>query len=194
MSYTGIILAGGKSKRMGEDKGLSLLNHRHLVTYAIGALRPLVSEIIIITNSPGYQQFGYKVYPDQQPDCGPLGGIITGLVHSQTDWNVVLSCDTPFVSSELLSHLVSGAGSEQALLPVHKGQVEPLVGWYHKSCLPVWESLINQGELKMRYAVKQLDRLEVHINEELDFYTERLFDNLNTPEALKQAEQVRKGS
>ncbi len=193
MAGTGIILAGGKSERMGEDKGLTLLNNKPLVSYAIEAVKPLVAQILIVANTPGYEQFGYPVLGDLKPDCGPLGGMLTGLTHSQTDWNVVLSCDTPFVSSELLSHLIARADAEQAILPLHRGKVEPLAGWYHKSCLPAQEDLIDQRELKMRYVVTQLKRLEVPIDERFDFYAEWLFDNLNTPESLKQAEEILKG-
>lgn len=189
MAYTGIILAGGKSLRMGQDKGLVLLNSKPLITYAIEALKPLVSEILIVANTQGYHSFGFKVYTDLKPDCGPLGGILTGLSHSQTDWNFVLSCDTPFVSTELFAHLQSKAGSEKAILPLHKGQLEPLVGLYHKSCLKTFSDLIDQRELKMRYAVRQLSRLEVTIDENNALYNQRLFNNINTPEALKQAEQ-----
>ncbi len=174
---------------MGEDKGLVLLKNKPMITYAIEALKPLVSEILIIANTRGYEQFGFEVLPDLQPDCGPLGGLLTGLTHSETDWNLVLSCDTPFVSTELLAHLQSKAQAQKAVLPVHQGQVEPLVGLYHVSCSTIFSELIKRKEFKMRYAARQLKPLELAIDSESDFYSERLFDNINTSEALMQAEQ-----
>lgn len=189
LECTGIILAGGRSLRMGEDKGLVLLKNKAMVSHVIDALKPLVSEILIIANTQGYEQFGLKVQPDLQPDCGPMGGLLTGLTHSQTDWNLVLSCDTPFVSTELLAYLQSKAHTQKAILPVHKGQIEPLIGLYHRSCRTIFTELIKQREFKMRYAVRQLTPLELNIDAESDFYSERLFDNINTPEALLQAEQ-----
>ncbi|GAB5522428.1 MAG: molybdenum cofactor guanylyltransferase MobA [Roseivirga sp.] len=172
---------------MGEDKGLVLLKNKPMITYAIETLKPLVSEILIMANSSSYDHFGLKVYPDLKPGCGPLGGIFTGLTHSQTDWNLVLSCDTPFVTTELLAHLQSKAGAQKAILPVHKEQVEPLVGLYHKSCRIIFGELIQRKEFKMRYAVKRLKPLKLTVDERNDFYSKRLFDNINTPEALEQA-------
>ncbi len=84
MQATGIILAGGKSSRMGEDKGLVLLNGKPMIQYVIEALKGVVSDIIIISNNASYNKFGIPVYPDIIKDKGPVGGIFTGLHHSKT--------------------------------------------------------------------------------------------------------------
>lgn len=189
MAYTGIILAGGKSLRMGQDKGLVLLNERPLIAYTIEALKPLVSEILIVANSRGYEGFGHRVIPDIIPDSGPLGGILTGLTHSNSEWNVVLSCDTPFVSTMLFEHLLSNTNGHQAVLPRHEGELEPLAGLYHKSCLEPIEELISTRQLKMRRAVQQLNLKEVLIDGHNSFYEDRLFQNINTKEALLLTEK-----
>lgn len=194
MALTGIILAGGKSLRMGQDKGLILLNDRPLITYAIEALKPLVSELLIVANSPGYEHFGYRVIPDLIPDSGPLGGILTGLTHSNSEWNVVLSCDTPFVSTKLFEHMLSNTNGHQAVLARHEGELEPLAGLYHKSCLKPIEELISSRQLKMRRAVKQLNLKEVMVDVHNSFYEDRLFQNINTKETLLLAEKQLKDS
>lgn len=188
MACNGIILAGGESLRMGQDKGLAVLHNKPLITYAIAALKPLVTDILIIADPTAYKHFGYPVYPDQFPDSGPLGGIVTGLQRSNTAYNVVMSCDTPFVSTGLLRHLLSQAQSHDVILPVHEGREEPLTALYHQRCLALFEELIADKALKLRNAVKQVTALEVNIDQRFAFYHERLFDNLNTPEALVGAE------
>lgn len=187
MTYTGIILAGGKSLRMGQDKGLMILNNKPLITYAIEALEPLVTEILIVANSSDYDQFGYRIVNDLIPESGPLGGLVTGLTHSKSALNVVLSCDTPFISSDLLSFLISKAEDYEAIVPLYEGYVQPLVGIYDKVCLPQLRAMMDSGQLKMRRAVEQLNSREVVIDDSLGFYSERLFKNINTPEALEEA-------
>src|ERR1041385_1796721 len=99
---TGFILAGGKSSRMKEDKGLMLLNRKAIVQYVIDALKPAVKEVIIISNNEVYKQFGYQVIPDLVNDAGPMGGIFTGLSRSNTLYNFFASCDMPFITSEVI--------------------------------------------------------------------------------------------
>lgn len=192
MALTGIILAGGKSQRMGQDKGLMILSNKPLISYAIEALKPLVTEILIVANSSDYDQFGYRVVNDLLPNSGPLGGLVTGLSHSKSERNMVLSCDTPFISSDLLSFLLTGVQRHEVVVPLYDGYVQPLAGLYDKSCLSQLRALVNSGQLKMRRAVQQLNCREVVIDESLDFYSESLFKNINTPEALEEAELMLK--
>lgn len=182
-------MAGGKSLRMGEDKGLMLLNQKPLVGYVIDALKPLVSEILIVANSPGYEQFGYKVVEDLIPDSGPLGGVLTGLSQSKNDWSFVVSCDTPFVSTALLKYLLKKSEGYDVVLPSCEEAIEPLVGLYNKQCLPELKRMVTEGQLKMRRAVRQLNMLEIPIDDSQSFYTPRLFENLNTQESVKEAEK-----
>ena len=106
MRITGVILAGGKSSRMGTDKGLLELNGKPLIQYAIDTLKSIGLEIIIISNNSDYEQFGFPVYPDIIPDKGPIGGVYTALSYSSTEKNLIVSCDTPFLSKKLLNYLI----------------------------------------------------------------------------------------
>ena len=76
MDCTGIILAGGKSSRMGSDKGLLPYKGKPLVTYAIEVLRPLTDRIIIVGNNEAYKQFDCPLIPDEIADCGPPGRLV----------------------------------------------------------------------------------------------------------------------
>ncbi len=96
---TGIILSGGKSSRLGEEKGLALFNGKPLIQYAIDILKPVCDKIIISANNQldEYAKFGFEIVEDQVKGIGPMAGLIAGLNKSVTRYNFVLSCDTPFV-------------------------------------------------------------------------------------------------
>ena len=87
-NITGIILAGGKSSRMGSDKGFLKLNDKRFVLYSIEALKPLVSEILIVSDNENYDTFGYKRIEDIIKNSGPVAGIYSGLKASKTEYNL----------------------------------------------------------------------------------------------------------
>jgi len=105
---TGIILAGGKSSRMGTDKGFVLYKNKSFIQHIIEALQPLVDEIIIVSNNPDYDIFGLKRVSDLIENAGPLAGVYTGLDYSETENNLVISCDVPLINSETLTLLIDG--------------------------------------------------------------------------------------
>ena len=109
---TGIILAGGKSIRMGSDKGFILYNDATFMSHVIAALQPFVSEIIIVSNHSEYDIFKLKRVKDKFEDAGPLAGLYSGLANSETENNLVLSCDVPLINNEILKVLVEGYDSE----------------------------------------------------------------------------------
>ena len=84
-NITGIVLAGGKSSRMGLDKGLIKMNQQTFIQAVINAMRPLVGDIIIVSNNSDYDQFGYLRINDLIKDSGPLAGLYSGLCFSQSD-------------------------------------------------------------------------------------------------------------
>ena len=110
---TGIILAGGKSSRMGTDKGFVLYKNKSFVQHIIEALQPLVTEIIIVSNNPDYDVFGIKRVNDIIENAGPLAGVYTGLHYSETENNLVISCDVPLINSETLTLLIDGVDDKK---------------------------------------------------------------------------------
>ena len=90
-NITGIVLAGGKSSRMGTDKGLLKFNGKSFVQYSLDALKPLVSEIIIVSDDLNYDTFGLKRINDITKNAGPVAGICAGLEASSTEYNLILS-------------------------------------------------------------------------------------------------------
>ena len=149
MATTGIILAGGKSTRMGEDKGLVFLDGSPMIAHVIEHLKEVVDEIIVIANNAEYQQFGFPVYPDLVMDKGPVGGIYTGLFYSKTEVNLCISCDAPFVSAPFLKWLLSRANSSNITLPRFNENVHQLIGVYKKSAFPIFKKNLNSDRLKL---------------------------------------------
>ena len=180
MNLTGIILAGGKSSRMKEDKGLKLLNDKAMVQYAIATLEPLVDELIIVANSDGYEQFGYPVYNDLIKDKGPLAGIYTGLYHSKSETNIILSCDVPYVTEELITFLIAEHQSAQITIPTKDGRTHQLIGIFSKSCEAVFKLSIENDDLKLRNAFKNLNLNVVDANH----FDQQLFTNINAPDDI----------
>jgi len=154
---TAIILAGGSSRRMGQDKGLMNLGGRPMIHHVIAMAELFADDIIIISSNKDYEQFGYAVHADEVEDAGPLGGIFTGLNQSKTDQNLILCCDTPMISPELLGKLIDQKTEAQIVIPEHDGFVHHLTGRYHKSILGKAKECIEAKELKLSDFVAKVE-------------------------------------
>ena len=180
---TGIILAGGKSSRMGTDKGFLMLNNKSFMQHSIDALTPLVSEIIIVSNHNNYDAFGLKRIEDIIEDAGPLAGIYSGLIASKTKYNLVLSCDIPLINSDVLARLISGIDNTSEVIQIESnGRKMPLIALYKKSCETVFKKLLSQGERKLQFAVNQCNVKSISIEASENIFT----TNVNTNDELKQ--------
>ena len=159
-NLTGIILAGGKSSRMGTDKGLILLEGKPFVNHIIDALKPLVKYIIIVSDHQQYDCLGYKRIEDVFPESGPLSGLYSGLLKSNSDLNLVLSCDIPLISSEILEELLKAhtQGTNAVVCKVNT-RVMPLVSLYHKNSIDTCKVLLKNDELRMMHLLEMLDRV-----------------------------------
>ena len=144
-----IILAGGLSSRMGTEKGLVRLNGKPMILAVIEAAKKISADIILVANKAEYNQFGYPVFKDDFQEKGPLGGIYTGLKNSAHDYNLVLSCDIPFISTEVLKRISDYDPAFDISVAGHQGKIHPLVGIYSKACLPVMEEHIRKDQLKV---------------------------------------------
>jgi molybdopterin-guanine dinucleotide biosynthesis protein A len=185
----GYILAGGKSSRMGQDKGLAYLNERSLIEYVIEAVRPAVQQLILVSNNPMYEKFGLEVIGDVSRFRGPAGGIQSALSHTNTKYNFITACDTPFVTTEAARYLIKLAGNADITLPIHRNRIQPLFGVYNKGCLAKWESLMNVGIVKMRDMIPsfKLCLIDTEVNE---LFGEDHFININTKEDLEEISKV----
>jgi molybdopterin-guanine dinucleotide biosynthesis protein A len=190
-NITAIILAGGKSSRMKEEKGLVYFNGKMLVEHVIASLKKITSHIIFVTQNEAYKKFGYPCYADVLTGKGALGGIYTGLVHSTTQKNLVVGCDMPFLSEVLLNALVNKSSDEDVLLIEHAGKAEPLCSLYDRNCIAHIRSLLEQDQLKITTALEGLKTRVVSFDGE-EWFRGDEFANINSDEELKRFENNNK--
>jgi len=184
MNATGIILAGGKSSRMGEDKGLMLLDGIPMVEHIIQVFKHLNLPILIISNNEKYQQFGFPVFPDLVTEKGPAGGILTALSKTKTLINIIVSCDTPFVTEELILFLFKQHQNYQVTYPVHENRAHPLIGIYEKETFQYFQESIDVGELKLRTILKKAKINRVKLPSSFFLNKKNCLANINTREEL----------
>jgi len=133
---TGIILAGGASRRMGTDKSFLDLGGRPVVGYVIDVLTAVFPRVLIITNDPDrYARFGLPTLPDVVPGVGALGGIHAGLYHLTDDAALFVASDMPFIRPAVIDYLAGAFHDTDAVVPFLAGNYEPLLAVYSKRCL-----------------------------------------------------------
>ncbi len=186
-NITGIILAGGKSSRMGSDKGFLKLNKKPFVQYSIEALKPFVSEIMIVSDNSAYDIFGLKRITDCIKNAGPVSGIYSGLEASKTDYNLILSCDIPLITSEVLQKLIDAIDDASEIIQVEsEGKSMPLIALYKKSAKEKFINFLKQDERRLRVVIKACTYKNVVLNKANQNSTL----NVNTKEEFKHMEDA----
>jgi len=180
---TGIILAGGESSRMGTNKALLQYRGLTFIQQIINTMRPLVDQVIIIGRPEEYREFDIKCIDDIFPDSGPVAGIHTGLESSSTTYNLVLSCDIPLITEQILKELIENIDESNDVVMVESnGQPHPLIAIYHKQCKDLFEELLDRGEKRLLSALDQLNVKTISIDELNALYV----TNINHPSTLKK--------
>lgn len=194
MEVTGIILAGGKSSRMGVDKGLMLFEDEPMIAHIISTLKKVTSKIIIISKNKEYEAFGFPVFADIIANKGPLGGIYTGLSKSPSEVNIFVSCDTPFLTEDLFKWLLEKSADNQITIPSKEGKRNPVIGIYKKGILPELKVLLEKDKLKMMDAVSQLEGNVFELPKQIEdsHSGASIFYNVNTKEDFENAVTIKK--
>ena len=187
---TGIVLAGGKSSRMGTEKGLVIFKGKPLIEYSLDVLKNSCDEIIISSNSESYDAFGYPVLKDEFPDSGPMGGIYTCLKASKNQVNIILSCDMPMVNTVFLNKLLAVADGFEVVVPWHeKKYFEPLCAVYRKKLLPVFEDFIQNKNFRIPDLFAAVNTNYLKIGKEFGV-DPLIFFNINTLQQLDELSQM----
>lgn len=186
LKMTAIILAGGKSSRLGYDKAFIKIKGASLIKRQLNTLKKLFKNLIIVTNNPDNYRFkGIKVIPDIIPNRGPLSGIYSGLMASNTLYNFVLACDMPFINSELIKYMIKSKDKFDAVVPKLKKGYETLFAIYSRNCLPIIYETINKNNFKVRNIFSKIKLKKIGEQEISKFGDPGiLFMNINTKDDL----------
>ncbi|GAJ24953.1 unnamed protein product, partial [marine sediment metagenome] len=153
IGLTSIILAGGKNLRLGRIKALETINSKSLIERAVERVE-LVSNQILVVTSQGqltlHDNCKAKILVDLYPGKGPLGGIYTGLLASESSHSLVVACDMPFLNIKLLHYMIGLCQDFDVVVPrVGEEKLEPLHAIYSKNCLDSMKTLLEQNQLKI---------------------------------------------
>ena len=191
MSVSAAIMAGGKSKRMGQDKAWIELDGEPLIRRVANVLAQVADEVIVVANDPKYATLGLRVVPDRFPGGGALGGIATGVSAATHDRVLVAACDMPFLSVEVWRVLLDHRYEADVVIPKIGGEFETLHALYTKACVASMERSLAAGKLRV---ISFFDEVRVQAIEERELRiadpTLRSFTNVNTPEELASALRV----
>ncbi|MDD4930092.1 MAG: molybdenum cofactor guanylyltransferase [Gallionella sp.] len=180
---TALILAGGESRRMGQDKARLRLGDKTLLQSVIAALEPLFSEIIVSVREPRAECELSQVCDDPL-HAGPLAGLAAGIERARTAWVFVVACDMPFITGELIGHLADFRAGVEAVVPVVAGYPQPLAAFYATRTLkPLREILYGGGKQSFRALLEKLDVRYVS-EDEMRAADLRGFFDLDTPEDM----------
>lgn len=195
---SGIILSGGRSTRIGRDKGLVKLDAKPMISWVIDAIRSVTDEIIVVTGSeeriPRYQSIvpnDVRVISDFYQEDSPLIGLISGLREAKGEYAVICACDMPFVVPKVIDLLFKASnGKNGTLLVKPNGWIEPIPSVYHVlNCLEYAEALRGLGEMRIRKVLESMTDTVILPVEKLreidpDLVT---FVDLDTLESIEEA-------
>lgn len=168
------ILAGGKSRRMEEDKGLALLKGLPMVSPIIETIQAVPLKVSLITGNKNYSKFKIPLYEDLIKDKGPMGGLMTALEKTSVPYVLLMGCDMPFINQHAISYLINNSEKDKITVSQTDGYTNPLFAIYPKSVLYELKVCIENNQLKMRDFICSQD----HDIIKMDYF------NLKEPKAL----------
>ncbi|WP_243030435.1 molybdenum cofactor guanylyltransferase [Thermus altitudinis] len=183
--YSGAVIAGGLSRRFGEDKALYPYRGKTLLQWVLDSLQG-AGERFIVANRP-YEGFGVPVYPDLLSGADSLSGLHSALFHARYPWVAVAATDLPFLTPSYWDFLFEKAlASAYPVVVVHnpEGHLEPLMAFYHKDCLPQVERQIREGDFLLRRVMEALGATQIPAEEVVARFGAQVFLNANRKEEL----------
>ncbi|WP_394140566.1 molybdenum cofactor guanylyltransferase [Cytobacillus oceanisediminis] len=202
MSITGIILAGGHSSRMGENKAFLKVGGKMVIERIADQLATISSQMIVVANNhEEYRFLGLPLVSDHWKERGPLAGIHAGLMASKMQKNLIVACDMPFISAEIGKILLKKLDTHQAAVPEIDGRLHPLFAAYRKDTKEAAEQALRDNRLRIRGFLHDINA-SIMKGEELKrmgfLYEQAHFFNMNRPDeyqmALKMAAEKGKDS
>ncbi|MEI8015998.1 MAG: molybdenum cofactor guanylyltransferase [Nitrospira sp.] len=194
IEVTGVLLAGGKSRRMGEDKRHLVVGEQTLLERGLAVLQSIFCEVLVVIaqDSPPLK-VAARVVRDLVPDCGSLGGLYTGLTQATTPYIFVVACDMPFLNQTVITQFTSRRGTADIVMARLADRLHPMHALYGKRCVPALEEMIRARQFKIQEVLSH-SFLRVHYVTEADLLTidpsGHSFYNVNTMADLEAARSL----
>ncbi len=191
-SVTGIILAGGRGRRLGGvDKAFIRLEKTPMIERVLEVVTEVCDDIIVVSRShEDYLHYDVRSVEDLVPGTGPLGGLYTGLKASNSSINFVVACDMPFLNRKFIQYMVDRFGSTDIVIPRLNGFLEPLHALYSRACIPAIEDNLEAGERKLKSFFHQVSITVVEEHMITPFDPDlRMFTNINNSDDMRAAEE-----
>ena len=194
IEVTGVLLAGGKSRRMGEDKRYLAVGEQTLLERGLEVLQSIFCEVlVVIAQDSSPLSIDARVVRDLVPDCGSLGGLYTGLTQATTPYIFVVACDMPFLNQTVITQFTNRRTTDDIVIAKLDDRLHPMHALYSKRCLPALEQMIRARQLKIQEIVSQ-SSLRVRYVTEADLLTidpsGHSFYNVNTMADLEAARSL----
>jgi molybdopterin-guanine dinucleotide biosynthesis protein A len=184
---TGIILSGGRNRRMGENKAFLRVGGERLIDRTVRIFRELFREVIIVTTSPlDYIDQKAAIVTDILPERGALGGLYTGLFFAGDEHAFAAACDIPLLNRSFIEYMASQATGYDIVVPAPPDGLQPLHAVYARRCLPAIRSLLDRDRLQIKefYPGHRILEIAPEILHSFD-PEDRMFLNVNTPEDFR---------
>ena len=184
MSLTAIVLCGGRSTRMGRDKGALPFARETMLSHITATLRRIADDVIIV----GRRDQAAATVHDATDDLGPLSGIATGLAASKTDLNLVVACDMPLIRADVLRRLIAAIDDSDACVAMVEGHASALCGVYRSRIAGEAQSLLDSGERRVMRLLDRVKtkRVDAAVFRDIDPNLET-FTSVDTPEQYRKA-------
>lgn len=193
---TGIILCGGKSKRMGLNKSFLKIGDQTIIERTAKLMKGMFPRVLLLTNNPDeYKFLGLEIFEDIYKNVGPLAGIHSGLTYSATEKNFIISCDMPLITKDVIEFIINYKTDKLITITKADSFIQQLCGLYSKNILSETvkaieeeeseESLTNQLPkcgCRVLKLVKELNAEIINIESEYVGYLPGMFLNMNKPE------------
>lgn len=189
---TALILAGGESQRMGQDKATLLFSGKTLLERVASVLQPLFTNILVSTREPR-PDCALPQVSDHPAHKGPLAGLTAGLEQTGTSWVFTVGCDMPFIVPTLVEYLAGLRDGYDAVVPVVSNHPQPMAAFYSRRSLDTLHDLMSDGA---SHSMREfLDRISVHYVDEAKLKTRdpilQSFFDLDTPQDIALAQNMR---
>lgn len=182
-----VVLAGGRSSRMGQDKAVLPWGNRDFLNSMLVKLLTLSDDVVVVSNITRNLMPPIREVPDIIPQKGPLSGIHAGLVNARYARVFVTACDVPFLIPDIVHQIVNTVGIADGAVVVRKEKIEPLLACYHKSCTAVAQELLIKEKYSVMGLLDRVNWVAVTCLDELD---DCYFMNVNTCEEYEKAKII----